>query len=133
MAAISDYLENAIINFWLRANPGSLTSPATVYAALFTTATTDAGGGTEVTGGSYARQAVSFGAPSNGVSSNTADVRFPAAGTATAAWGTVTNFAIYDALTVGNSLFHGALAVNKTIDNGDVFTFPTGNLTVTLQ
>lgn len=128
MSAMSDYLENALINAVLRNT--SYTSVATVYAALFTTATDDAASGTEVTGGSYARTAVTFGAPSNGVTSNSGTVTFP---TATASWGTVTHFSIYDAAAAGNRLFHGALQVSKTVDSGDVFTFPTGNLQITLQ
>lgn len=127
MSAMSDYLENALVNAVLRNT--SYTSPATVYAALFTTATDDANGGTEVAGGSYARTAVTFGIPSNGVTSNSGTVTFP---TATASWGTVTHFAIMDAATAGNRLFHGALQVTKTVDSGDVFTFPTSNLQITL-
>lgn len=127
MAAASDYLENALINAVLRNT--AYTSPTTVYAALFTTATTDAGGGTEVSGGSYARTAVTFGAPTDGSTSNTADVTFP---TATGAWGTVTHVAIYDAATAGNMLFHGALTASKTVNSGDTFKFATGDLTITL-
>lgn len=128
MSAMSDYLENALINATLRNT--SYTSPATVYAALFTTTTDDAAAGTEVVGGGYARTAVTFGAPSNGVTSNSGTVTFP---TATASWGTVTHFAIMDAATAGNRLFHGALQVSKTVDSGDVFTFPANNLQITLQ
>ena len=128
MAAMSDYLENALVNAVLRNT--SYTSVATVYAALYTTATDDAGGGTEASGGSYARTSIAFAAPSNGVTSNSGTVTFP---TATASWGTATHMAIYDAAVAGNRLFHGALQVSKTIDSGDVFTFPTGQLQVTLQ
>jgi hypothetical protein len=127
MSAMSDYLENALVNAVLRNT--AYTSPATVYAALFTTATDDASGGTEVVGGSYARTAVTFGAPSNGVTSNSGTVTFP---TASASWGLVSHFAIMDAATNGNRLFHGALQVPKTVDSGDVFTFPASNLQVTL-
>ena len=127
MAAISNYLENALINATLRNT--AYTSPATVYVALFTTDPTDAGSGTEVSGGSYARIAATFGAPSNGSSATSADVEFAQA---TGTWGTVTHFGIYDALTTGNLLYHGALTASKTIDTGDVFKIPTGSLTVTL-
>lgn len=129
MAALSDYLENELLDHVLRNS--AYTSPAIVYAALFTTATTDAGGGTEVSGGSYARTALTFGsAASAGSISNTADSTFP---TATASWGTVSHMAIYDALTVGNSLFHGALTESKTVNNGDTFILPSGQVTVTLD
>ena len=125
MAAMSDFLENELLDHVLRNN--AYTSPTTIYVALFTTATDDASGGTEVTGGSYARVSVAFDAPSAGSVSNTATVTFP---TATASWGTTTHMALYDAVTAGNRLYHGALTTSKTVDNGDIFTFPAGNLTV---
>ena len=128
MTAFSDYLENALLNHTLR--NVSLTAPTTVYIGLHTTATNDDDSGTEVSGGSYARQSVTFGAPSGGSSSNSALVTFP---TATASWGTVTHFGIYDAVSAGNLLYWGALTVSKTVDNGDIFTVPSSNLTVTLQ
>ena len=127
MAEFSDFLENALINAVLRNT--TYTSPATVYVSLYTTDPTDADTGTEVSGGSYARTAVTMGAPSNGVSTNSADVTFP---TATASWGTVTHIGIHDALTSGNLLFHTPLDTSKTIDSGDIFKITTGNLSVTL-
>jgi hypothetical protein len=127
MSAISNYLENALINVTLRAT--SYTAPTTVYVALFTTDPTDAGSGTECSGTAYARQSATFGAPSNGASTTTADVQFPQAGNS---WGTITHFGIYDALTTGNLLYHGALTTSKIIDTGDVFKIASGSLTVTL-
>ena len=127
MAEMSNYLENAMINAVLRNT--SYTSPGTVYVALYTTDPTDADTGTEVSGGSYARTAVTFGAPSNGVSTNSASVTFP---TATASWGTVSYIGIRDASTSGNLLFHTALDEAKTVGTGDIFTISTGNLSVTL-
>lgn len=124
---MSNYLENALINATLRNT--SYTSPSTVYAALFTSDPTDAGSGTEVSGGSYARKAITFGAPSNGASTNSAAVEFDQA---TGSWGTITHFGIYDASTSGNLLYHGALTTSKTIDSGDVFKFSTSNISVTL-
>ena len=124
---MSNYLENALINATLRNT--AYTSPATVYVALFTTDPTDAGSGTQVSGGSYARVAVTFGAPSNGVTTNSAAVEFPQA---TANWGTVTHIGLYDALTVGNLLYHTALDASKTIETGDIFKIAIGSLSVTL-
>jgi hypothetical protein len=124
---MSNFLEDALINATLRAT--TYTSVATVYVSLWTTDPTDAGNGTEVSGGSYARTAVTFGAPSNGVTTNDADVTFP---TATASWGTVGWIGINDALTTGNLLYHTALDTSKTIDSGDIFKISTGNLSVTL-
>jgi hypothetical protein len=127
MAEFSNYLENALINAVLRNT--SYTSPATVYVSLYTTDPTDADSGTEVSGGSYARTAVTFGAPSNGVTTNSADVTFP---TSTSSWGSVTHIGIHDASTSGNLLFHTPLDTAKTIDSGDIFKIETGNLSVTL-
>ena len=127
MAEFSDFLENALINAVLRNT--TYTSPATVYVSLYTTDPTDADSGTEVSGGSYARTAVTMGAPSNGVSTNSADVTFP---TATASWGTVSHIGIHDASTSGNLLFHTPLDTSKTIDSGDIFKTESGNLSVTL-
>jgi hypothetical protein len=127
MAEISNFLENAIINATLRNT--TYTSVATVYVSLWTSDPTDAGSGTEVSGGSYARTAVTFGAPSNGVTTNSADVTFP---TATGTWGTVGWIGINDALTTGNLLYHSPLDVSKTVTSGDIFKISTGNLSVTL-
>lgn len=128
MAEMSNYLEQALINATLRNT--TYTSPATVYVALFTTDPTDAGTGTEVSGGSYARQSVTFAAPSNGLSASNADVTFPQA---SASWGTVGWIGIYDALTTGNLLYHTALDVAKAIDTGDIFKIASGSLTAQLS
>jgi hypothetical protein len=127
MAEMSNYLENALINATLRNT--SYTSPTTVYVSLYTSDPTDADTGTEVSGGSYARTAVTFGAPSNGVSTNSAAVEFPQA---TGSWGTVGWIGIEDASTGGNLLYHTALDASKTIDSGDIFKIATGSLSVTL-
>jgi len=127
MAEFSNFLENALINATLRNT--TYTSPATVYVSLYTSDPTDADSGTEVSGGSYARTSVTFDAPSNGVTQNSADVTFP---TATASWGTVSHIGVHDASTSGNLLFHTPLDTAKTIDSGDIFKIETGNLTVTL-
>ena len=128
MAEMSNYLEDALINAVLRNT--SYTSPTTPYLALYTSDPTDADTGTEISGGSYARQAITFGAPSNGTSTNSAAVEFPQA---TADWGIISHVAIRDAVTSGNLLFHTALDASKTINNGDVFKITTGNLSVQLS
>jgi hypothetical protein len=127
MAEMSNYLENALINATLRNT--SYTSPSVVYLGLYTSDPTDADTGTEVSGGSYARQAVTFGAPSNGVSTNSAAIEFPQA---TGTWGTVGWIGIEDASTGGNLLYHTALDASKTIATGDIFKIAIGSLSVTL-
>lgn len=128
MAEFSDFMENKIIDHMLRNQ--SYTPPATIYLALFTAAPSDAGGGTEVTGGSYARQAVTLSAASGGASANSADITFPAA---TADWGTVTHVALMDALSGGNMLMHTPLDASKTVNNGDTFKINAGDLDVTVE
>ena len=124
---MSNYLENALINATIRGT--NFTAPTTVYVALFTSDPTDAGSGTEVSGGSYARTAVTFAAPSNGVSVSSADCTFPQC---TLTWGTVGWIGIMDALTTGNLLYHTPLNTSKTIETGDIFKIASGNLSVTL-
>ena len=126
MAEMSNYLENALINATLRNT--SYTSPSTVYLALYTSDPTDADTGTEVTGNGYERQSITFGSPSNGVSTNTAAIEFPQA---TGSWGTVAYVGIRDASTSGNLLFHTALDASKAIATGDVFRVAIGSLSVT--
>ena len=127
MAELSNYLENALINVTLRAT--SYTAPTTVYLALYTSDPTDADTGSEVSGTSYARQSITFGAPSNGVSTNSAAIEFPQA---TGSWGTVGWIGIMDALTTGNLLYHTPLDASKTIASGDIFKIAIGSLSVTL-
>ena len=127
MSEMSNYLENALINGTLRAT--TYTAPTTVYLALYTTDPTDADTGTEVSGGSYARQSITMGAPSNGVSTNSAAIEFPQA---SASWGTVAYVGIRDDVTGGNLLYHTALDTSKTIDTGDIFKIASGSLSVTL-
>ena len=127
MAEMSNFLENALINATLRNT--SYTSPSVVYLGLYTSDPTDANTGTEVSGGSYARQAITFGAPSNGVTTNTAAIEFPQA---TGSWGTVGWIGIMDALTTGNLLYHTPLDASKTIASGDIFKIAIGSLSVTL-
>ena len=127
MSEMSNYLETALINVTLRGV--AFTAPAAIYVALFTTDPTDAGSGTQVSGGSYARTAITFAAPTDGVSLSNADCTFP---TATAGWGTVGYIGLFDASTGGNMLYYTPLDIAKTIDTGDVFKIASGNLSVTL-
>lgn len=127
MSEMSNFLETALVNATLRNT--SYTSPAAVYLALYTSDPTDADTGTECSGTSYARQAITFGAPSNGVTTNSAAIEFPQAG---GAWGTITHIGIRDASTAGNLLYHTPLDASKTIATGDVFRVAIGSLSVTL-
>ena len=127
MSEFSNYSENLVINVLLRG--ASHTGAATVYVSLYTSDPTDADSGTEVSGGSYARTAVTFAVPSNGISTNNADVEFPQA---TASWGVVGWIGVHDASTAGNLICHTPLDVSKTIDTGDIFKIATSNLSITV-
>lgn len=125
--SFSNNAENLLLN-WVLTN-GAVTRPTAWYVALFTTDPTDADTGTEVSGGSYARTAVTFSVTGN-AATNTGGVEFPAA---TANWGTVSHIGVYDASTGGNLIFHSALTTAKAITDGDVFRIPTGDLDFTLD
>lgn len=125
--SFSNYLENKVLGHVFGATP--YTAPATLYVGLFTTDPGEGGTGTEVSGGSYARQTITFTVTTN-QASNTAAVEFP---TATALWGTVTYAAVYDAVSGGNLLAYGALTTSKTIASGDVLRIPAGDFDINLD
>lgn len=131
MSGKSTYLEDKILD-WM-AGTTFPAAPSAVYLALFTTQPADAGtGGTEVSGGAYARQTFTFGSKSNASGSgrqeaNSGSVTFP---TATANWGTVTSFGIYDASSAGNLLYVAALTTSLTVNTGNQVVFSGGALTV---
>lgn len=137
--AFSTYLSNQVLD-WLKATT-FVAAPATSYVALYTTAPGDDNSGTEVTGGSYARVAVtnssgwSAKADDSGgrAVTNAADVTFPAA---TGSWGTVTHVAILSASSAGNLWFWNELTdsngatTSVAIASGTTFYIPAGSLKV---
>lgn len=151
MAANTDFFENKQIDFIFRgqalgitgASAAAGTGPATLYVGLITAAGSDGSPGTEVTGGSYARVAVTSSlanwagtqgagtttasSGSSGTTSNNIVLTFPAP---TANWGVAVEWGVFDAATAGNELIRTALGVNKTINNADPAPyFPAGTLT----
>lgn len=126
--SMTDYLEAALLNHVFRNVP--YTPPTVLYVGLFTAAPDEAGGGTEVSGGGYARQQAAFAAPSGGQISNSADITFPVAETA---WGTITHVALFDAATGGNMLCYAALQAAKAIEAGDQLIFRAGQLVISLD
>lgn len=125
--SFSDYLETKVLDHVFGGT--SYTAPTTLYVALFTAAPSDSGGGTEVSGGAYARQTIAF-TTSGDTTSNNAAIEFP---TATANYGTVTHVGIYDASSAGNLMAWASLTSSKTIETGDVFRIPSGDLDITLN
>lgn len=136
MSDLSDYLENALLDHIFR-NSAYSTPATNVWIALYTSPTTDTGGGTEVTDtGGYVRERVqgtgAWDAPSGGATANTAEIAFTQA---TASWGTVTHVAVKDSCSdtgSDNHLMHGSLTSQKTVNNGDTFKFNAGDFDVTL-
>lgn len=140
MSAMTDIMENKLIDWFFRAQAIGITGasaaagtgPTTLYVALFTATPSDTGGGTEVSGGSYARVAVTSAltawagtqaaastvasSGTSGTTSNNAAITFPSP---TANWGSITSIGIFDATSGGNLLIWGALTTGKTVNNGD--------------
>jgi hypothetical protein len=127
MSQLADWAENAALD-WLMGG-ASPTRPTNRYLALFTSATNDSTGGTEMSGGGYARQAVTCGAASGGACSNTNEITFTIFGVDPAAF---THAAVFDALTGGNRIWHGALTASKDLADGDSIVFAAGELDFTL-
>lgn len=143
--ALSDYAENKIVDALLRGQ--ALGAPVTGYAALYTACPTDSTAGTEVTGGSYARVAITSGLAAwagtqgagttvastgtSGTTSNNGTITFPAP---TANWGVVVCWGFLDAATAGNVWIYSPLTISKTINNGDAApSFAAGAATVQID
>lgn len=141
MASMTNYLENKLTDQIWRGQAFSF--PSTLYIALFTASPADVAGGTEVSGGAYARVGVvaslanfagTQGAGTtvassgtSGTTSNNVAIVFPAP---TANWGTVVGIGVLDASTGGNMLFYGDLTAPKAVNNGDAApSFAAGALT----
>lgn len=135
--ALTDYAENKIIDALVRGQ--ALGAPATWYIGLDTVACSEAGGGTEVSGGSYARASVAASlaawagtqsagsttasSGTSGTTSNNGAISFP---TPTAGWGTVVSIRWWDAASAGNAWVCTPLTINKTVNTGDSVSFPAG-------
>lgn len=125
---LTDYAEGKLLEHLV--GKTAFTMPTGTTLALFTVAPSDTGGGTEVSGGGYARTSITWGAQSAGSISNSADIVFP---TASANWGAVVAVAVFDTAGTPNMLVQGGLSASKTINSGDVFRIQAANLTVTLD
>lgn len=126
---MADNLTNAaedLVLDWVN-GVGSPTRPTTpLKLALMTANGSDSAGGTEVTGGSYARQSVTIGAASSGAASNSGTVTFTVMPACTVVGVEVWN-------TDGSvRLWYGALAPSKAVNAGDTFLLNTGELDLTL-
>ena len=125
--SLSNTFETTTLKWLLTAD--SVTRPTAWYIGLFTAAPSDTGGGTEVSGGSYARKSVAFSVTGN-LATNSAAVEFDVA---TADWGTITDIAVFDAVSGGNMIAYATLTAAKTISNGDVLRVPANDLDITMD
>ncbi|MAD48216.1 MAG: hypothetical protein CMQ53_02560 [Gammaproteobacteria bacterium] len=129
MAGFSDYLENKVLEHVFENS--AYTAPSTLYAALFTVAPSDTGGGTEVSGGGYVRKTAAFTVSGTNptTATNGSAIEYP---TATAGYGTVVAVGVFDASSSGNLLAYANLDSSKVVSTGDVFRFNAGDLDITL-
>ena len=143
--SFTDFAENKLIDTVFRAQASGI--PASWYIGLDTTACGETGSGTEVTGGSYARVAVTSSlanwagtqsagstvasSGTGGTTSNNGTITFPAP---SANWGVVNSVRVWDASTSGNAWLCFNLTAAKTINNGDAApSFAAGALTVQID
>ena len=123
----SNYLEDKVLDHVLGTT--AFTAPTATYLALFTSDPAEDASGTEVSGNGYAREDVNFNAASSGSATGpTVDTEFTASG---GSFGTVSHFAVFDALTSGNMLYYGALSASKTVADGDSIRFVADSITIT--
>ena len=125
--SFTNFLETEVLDHVFGGN--AYTAPVTLYTGLYTAAPSDTGGGTELSGNGYARQATAFTVTVNTASNTSAEEW----ATATGSWGTITHVGVFDASTGGNLMAYGALTASKTIATGDVFRIPAGDLDITLD
>jgi hypothetical protein len=127
---MADNLPDVIENQLLDALFGNASFSVTgdIKLALMTANGDDASAGTEVTGGSYARQTIVFDTASGGATDNTAAISFtdmPAV--------TVVGIEIYDSAGSPKRLMYGPLTVSRTVTAGDTVQFAIGAIDVTLS
>jgi|TARA_R110000782_G_C14756609_1_gene407714 hypothetical protein len=125
--SFTNHLETEILDHVF--GGAAYTAPSNVYLGLYTATPNDAGGGTELSGSGYARQAMAMSVSGN-TATNSAAEEFA---TATGSWGTITHVGVFDAATSGNLMAYGALSASKAIATGDVFRIPAGDLDITLD
>ncbi len=130
MSSFNDYTESLVLNWLFTTN--SATRPTAWYVGLFTSAPSDTGGGTEVSGSAYARKATGTITVSGTATTatNSAAIEFAAASGGN--WGDIGWAAVFDASSGGNMLAWAPLTTSRTINDGDVFRIPAGSLTITL-
>lgn len=127
---MADNLPNTIENQLLDALVGTsaytVTTP--IKLALMTANGNDSTPGTEVTGGSYARQTITFGAASSGQIANSAQIDFTGMPSCT-----VVGIEIYDNAGTPKRLAYGPLTSSRTVTAGDTVQFSASAVTLSLS
>ena len=123
----TNYLANKLISATVR----NITLPviADVYLALYKTDPTKNNTGDEVEAESYNRQEITFNAPANGVTANSAQIDFSVA---TSNWGNVGWVGIFDQEVAGNLMYFTELDNAKEILTGDQFRIDVDKLNLQL-
>lgn len=125
----SDYLDQRRLKWAFEglAHP----APPAIYVALYTAAPTKAGGGTEVSGGSYARLAtVAADWAVSGPLWRAQNARVLTFPSPTALWGTLVAFGLLDAASGGQLLWFSALAQQRVPAVAQPVVFGMGALIV---
>lgn len=84
--------------------------------------------GTEVTGGSYASQTVTFGSASSGSAASSGALTYSSMPAVT-----VVGVELWDSAGTPARKWWGALTANKTLNSGDTFSIASGSLTAALS
>ena len=122
---LPDTIENQLLDALVGTTSYTVTTP--IKLALMTANGTDSAAGTEVTGGSYARQTIAWSAAASGSISNSAVINFTAMPAAT-----VVGIEVYDSAGTPKRLAYGALTANKTVASGDTVQFAASSITLSL-
>jgi len=125
--SISNWLELELLDHVLKT--GSYSVPTNIYVALSTADPLDDGTGiSEPAGGSYARVVMnSWDAAAARATENTSQITFAQA---EQDFGTITHWAIFDAITGGNFLAHGDFTTGKACPIGTNLYIAAGDIDV---
>jgi len=121
--ALTQSVANKVLNHLFRNT--TMPSPTAVFVGLYV-GSAEVGGATA----GYARQSITFGAPTAGVIKNDTEVRFPIA---SSDWGEISSAGIFDAATGGNRLDDASIAAVRIVRANDQFVIPVGNYTIEVK
>ena len=122
---LPNIIENQLLDALVGTTAYTMTGP--VKLALVTANGNDASAGTEVSGGSYARQTITFGAASSGQIANSGAISFTGMPSVT-----VVGIELYDSAGSPKRLAYGALTASRTVTSGDTVQFAIGAITLSL-